>query len=155
VPAGWPKTLSIPRIGVSRAPVEANTFSTSKDIEAPFKWGDVAWYSRGPRPGDVGRANVVGHLDSYTGPAVFYQLKTLKKGDKILVSYPGGRSLTFQVQWSHLYPNTHLPMQFLYGTTTQRGLALTTCGGTFHRDGTGYDHKLIVYATLVMPSGKK
>jgi hypothetical protein len=29
-----------------------------------------------------------------------------------------------------------------------------TCAGAFHLDGTGYDHKLIVYARLVLPNGK-
>jgi hypothetical protein len=42
-------------------------------------------------------------------------------------------------------------MKFLYGRANDRGLALMTCGGVFHRDGTGYDHKLLVYASLVLP----
>jgi hypothetical protein len=155
VPAGWPKVLAIPRMGVAHAPIEYNAFSSAKDIDAPFRWGDVAWYDRGPRPGDQGRASIYGHLDSYTGPAVFYHLKYLRKGDIVKVSYKGGRTLSFKVQWSHLYPNNRLPTNFLYGRTTQRGLSLITCGGFFHRDGTGYDHKLVVYATLVMPSRHK
>jgi sortase (surface protein transpeptidase) len=151
VPSGWPQSLAIPRMGVAKAPVEANPMNAPKDIDAPFKWGDVAWFNRGPKPGEQGRASIYGHLDSYTGPAVFYQLKTLKKGDKVMITYPKGRTLTFVVQWSHLYPNNHLPLKFLYGNTTERGMSLITCGGLFHRDGTGYDHKLVVYTTLVMP----
>jgi hypothetical protein len=155
VPAGWPKAVTIPRMGVTKAPVEPNAFNSPKDIDAPFKWGDVAWFSRGPRPGDQGRASLYGHLDSYTAPAVFYRLQDLKKGDVVYVSYKGGRSLAFKVQWSKLYPNNKLPVKFMYGTTKQRGVSLITCGGAFHRDGTGYDHKLVVYATMVMPSKKK
>jgi hypothetical protein len=37
----------------------------------------------------------------------------------------------------------------MYGPTTDHGLMLVTCAGIFHRDGTGYDHRLMVYATLV------
>jgi sortase (surface protein transpeptidase) len=155
VPPGWPKAVTIPRMNVKNAPVEPNAFNAAKDIDAPFKWGDVAWFSRGPRPGDKGRASIYGHLDSYTAPAVFYRLKDLKKGDTVYVVYKGGRAVTFKVQWSHSYLNNKLPMKFLYGNTTQRGLSLITCGGAFHRDGTGYDHKLVVYATMVMPSKKK
>ncbi len=155
VPAGWPKTMAIPRMGVTHAPIEYNAFTRAKDIDAPFKWGDVAWFDRGPRPGDQGRASIYGHLDSYTGPAVFYHLKYLRKGDKVTVTYKGGRTLTFVVQWSRLYPNNQMPTKFLYGRTTQRGMSLITCGGLFHRDGTGYDHKLVVYATLLMPSRHK
>jgi LPXTG-site transpeptidase (sortase) family protein len=154
VPAGWPKAMSIPSMHVVKAPVEPNALNSARDIDAPFKWGDVAWFSRGPRPGDQGRASIYGHLDSYTGPAVFYQLKNLKKGDKVYVVYKNGRTLTFQVKWSKSYPNNKLPMGFLYGSTKERGMALITCGGLFHRDGTGYDHKLVVYTTLVMPTKK-
>jgi sortase (surface protein transpeptidase) len=142
-------------MNLSNVPVESVAFNRPKDIEAPFSFSEVAWFSRGPRPGDEGRASIYGHLDSYTGPAIFYHLKYLKKGDRVVVNYKGRRSLTFVVQWLHSYPNTHLPDKFLYGTTTQRGLALITCSGFFHRDGTGYDHKLIVYATLQMPSKHK
>jgi hypothetical protein len=41
----------------------------------------------------------------------------------------------------------------MFGRTHERGLVLVTCAGVFHRDGTGYDHKLIVYARLVLPNG--
>ena len=51
VPQGWPKLVSIPVIGV-KAPVESLSLSRLSDAEAPYKWGDVAWYNRSARPGD-------------------------------------------------------------------------------------------------------
>jgi hypothetical protein len=153
LPQGWPQRLVIPRIGVN-ASVESLAFTRAADAHAPYKWGDVAWYDRGPKPGDMGRANIFGHLDSTCCPAVFYRLKELKAGDTIQVAYKHGRPLTFRVLWSATYANTALPLNFLFGAVRERGLALMTCAGGFHLDGTGYDHKLVVYARLVLPNGK-
>jgi hypothetical protein len=153
LPQGWPQRLSIPSVGIT-APVESLAFSRPQDAKAPYRWGDVAWYDRGPKPGDMGRANIFGHLDSTCCPAVFYKLKFVKPGATIQVAYKHGSPLTFKVLWSATYANTSLPFRFLFGATNERGLALMTCAGGFHLDGTGYDHKLIVYARLVLPNGK-
>ena len=152
-PQGWPQRLVIPSIGVT-APVESLAFTTAADVHAPYKWSDVAWYDRGPKPGDMGRANIFGHLDSTCCPAIFYRLKDLKPNSTFQVVYKHGKPLTFRVMWSATFPNANLPLKFLFGAVKERGLALMTCAGAFHRDGTGYDHKLIVYARLVLPNGK-
>jgi sortase A len=153
VPAGWPKILSIPRFGV-RASVESLKFSTTADVKAPYNWGDVAWYNRGPRPGDRGRATIFGHLDSLCCPAVFWQLHSLHAGDVVQVAYKKGKILQFRVLWQGTYLNARMPLKFMFGRTSERGLTLITCAGVFHRDGTGYDHKLVVYSRLILPSGK-
>ena len=153
VPAGWPKTLSIPRFAV-RAAVEAVKFTTTADVKAPYKWGDVAWYNRGPRPGERGRATIFGHLDSVCCPAVFWQLHSMHAGDVVQVAYKTGKILKFRVMWQATYLNARMPVKFMFGRTNDHGLSLITCAGVFHRDGTGYDHKLVVYTRLILPSGK-
>ena len=150
VPSGWPQLLSIPRIGV-QAPVESLALNGSTDFRAPYRWGDVVWYDRGPRPGDPGRADIFGHLDSFCCPAIFYHLRDLHKGDRVYVVYKSGQVLTFQVLWQAQYLNQRLPLNWMFGRTSDRGITLITCSGVFHRNGIGYDHKLIVYATLVWP----
>jgi hypothetical protein len=97
---------------------------------------------------------IFGHLDSFTGPAVFWRLQTLKPGDEVQVSYRNGKQLRFRVIWQHLYLNSHVPSTWLVHPVRQRSLALITCAGVFHRDGTGYDHKLLVYARLILPGGR-
>jgi hypothetical protein len=153
VPPGWPKMLYIPRFEV-KAPVEADPLRTVNDLKAPYKWGDVAWYDRGPRPGDTGNADIIGHLDSYCCPAAFYQLKYLKPGDRVQVQYKTGKPLNFRVMWSKVYWDYQLPLKWMFGPQRQRGLILITCSGIFHYDGTGYDHKLLVFARLILPSGQ-
>lgn len=148
VPAGWPRVLMIPRISV-RANVEAIALKRGPDFKAPYKWGDVAWYNSGPRPGDRGHANIFGHLDSTCCPAVFWYLKSLVKGNTVGVTYRNGKTLWFRVLWRATYWNRNLPLKFMFGPAKQRGLILMTCAGAFHLDGTGYDHKLLVYAKFI------
>lgn len=152
LPPGAPRVLSISSIGV-QASVEAVALKKPADMKAPYKWGDVAWYSRGPRPGDTGRAQIYGHLDSLCCPAVFWKLKDLTAGDRVSVQYGNGQSVTFKVRWNRVYPDGALPKRFMYARTTERGLLLITCTGVFHRDGTGYDHRQVVYATLTSLAG--
>lgn len=153
LPPGPPLVMGIPKLGV-RAAVESVAMTHPTDTDAPYKWGDVAWYSRGPRPGDTGRAQIYGHLDSYCCPAVFWRLKDLAPGDRFTVQYRGGQSLTFTVRWNHVYYDNSMPLSFMYAPTQERGLFLITCAGVFHRDGSGYDQRQVVYATLTsLPGG--
>jgi sortase A len=147
-PLGWPRFVSVPRLSVV-ANIEPVAMTKVADVEAPHRMDEVAWYSRGHRPGDRGRAEFYGHLDSTCCPAVFYHLRDMKPGDLVQVRYKTGKPLTFRVRWQATYPRTHMPLDFMYGATTDHGLMLVTCAGIFHRDGTGYDQRLMVYATLV------
>jgi sortase A len=147
-PPGWPQVVSLARLSVV-AKIEPIAMKRMSDIDAPHRMDEVAWYSRGHRPGDRGRAEIFGHLDSTCCPAIFYHLRDMKKGDLVQVQYKTGKPLTFRVRWQATYLRTHMPLAFMYGPTTDHGLMLVTCAGIFHRDGTGYDHRLMVYATLV------
>lgn len=154
VPPGRPLTVMIPRIGVN-ASLESVPLSSDRDVHAPFRWGDAGWFSRGPRPGATGRAVIFGHLDSTCCPAVFWSLGTLHAGDTVQVRYGDGRVLAFRVIWLHTYANASLPIRWLFGGGTgPRALVLFTCAGIFHTDGTGYDHKLVVYARVILPNGQ-
>lgn len=147
-PPGWPQIVVVPRLSVS-AKIEPVAMTKPADSEAPHRMDEVAWYSRGHRPGDRGRAEIFGHLDSTCCPAIFYHLRSMQRGDLVQVRYKTGKPLTFRVRWQATYLRTRLPLSFMYGPTTDHGLMLVTCAGLFHRDGTGYDHRLMVYATLV------
>lgn len=37
----------------------------------------TGWYDLGPLRGETGPAVIIGHVDSYTGPGVFFNLKHL------------------------------------------------------------------------------
>jgi hypothetical protein len=77
----------------------------------------------------------------------------MRPGDIVDVQYGGG-TLTFKVHWQATYANARMPDAFFYAPTNDRGMLLVTCAGVFHHDGTGYDHKLVVYATLISPRAR-
>ncbi len=49
----------------------------------PDNGHDVAWFKLGARPGEEGNAVIAGHVDDQKGPAIFYHLDKLTKGDEI------------------------------------------------------------------------
>jgi hypothetical protein len=82
-PSGTPTALSIPRISVSTA-LEALTIDHAGVLKTP-RFTDAGWYVDGTTPGDVGPAVIAGHVDSTTGPSVFFRLKDLHPGDVVKV----------------------------------------------------------------------
>ena len=96
----------------------------------------------------VGAAVIAGHVDSTSGPAVFYGLRDLSEGDEVTVSGEDGEDLIFVVRRTEQYPKDQFPTTDVYGETTEPELRLITCGGDFD-DSTGhYRDNIVVYATL-------
>jgi sortase (surface protein transpeptidase) len=136
--------LKIPDIGVD-APVDQLGLNSQGQVESPSKWQDTGWYDGSSPPGDPGVALVLGHVDSHTGPAVFYRLHELTPGAPVLVEQ-GGRELRFSVASVASYPETALPDDRLFVAGGERRLALLTCSGDFNRATGRYDDRLIVFA---------
>src|SRR5438105_1205772 len=80
-----PVRLRIPSIGVDSS-LGRLGLNQDGSIEVPADFNQAGWYDKGPTPGEVGPAVLLGHLDSYTGPAVFARLGSLKPGAEILVN---------------------------------------------------------------------
>lgn len=87
-----------PAIGVATpvAPVELDADGV---IQAPplAQSNLVGWYRHGPRPGEIGPAVILGHLDTVSGPAVFAGLADLRAGDTITITAADGTRHTFIV----------------------------------------------------------
>jgi hypothetical protein len=47
--------------------------------------------------GEAGPAVIVGHVDSRRGPAVFFRLRDLRPGDRIVVGLDGGAARSLMV----------------------------------------------------------
>jgi hypothetical protein len=60
-------------------------------------------------PGQLGPAVIAGHVDSRTGPTVFYRLRDLRPGDRIRVVRADGRVVRFEVESLARYPKRELP----------------------------------------------
>jgi sortase (surface protein transpeptidase) len=139
-----PMTITIPSIGV-KAGIVGIGLESDGAMQVPDP-DQVGWYKHGPRPGAPGPAVLIGHLDSRTGPAVFYRLRELRPGDKILIRQRGGPTTKFIVGRLERHPKTALPTNRIWTTTSKPLLRLITCGGSFNHTTGHYRDNLIVYA---------
>ena len=145
---GVPARLEIPALGV-RAPVIKLGLNGDGSLEVPRRFGDTGWWSGGARPGERGPAVIVGHVDSKTGPAVFYRLGQLRRGDRIRVLDHDGAATTFAVERLEHHAKAHFPTAAVYGPTRAPALRLVTCSGGFDRSSGHYLDNTIVFAAAV------
>jgi sortase (surface protein transpeptidase) len=142
-----PVQIRIPAIAVN-APVTELGLDADGAIQVPplNQHNLAGWYEYGPTPGQQGPAVIVGHVDSYTGPSVFYRLKDLRKGERIYVTLADGQRPAFIVDGLQEASKDQFPTSAVYGSLPYQGLRLITCGGPFDT-GTGhYLDNVIVYA---------
>lgn len=144
--AGW--RVQIPSIGVS-APVIKLGGPRSGDIAVPSfsRVWDVGWYRFGAVPGRRGNSVFLGHVDSYRGPAVFYNLYALHRGALIEANLGCGRVQRFYVRWVKEVSKSRFPSREVFGRTRHVRLWLITCGGQFDYATRHYLSNIIVYAT--------
>jgi hypothetical protein len=139
-----PSTLSIPSIGV-QAPIVGVGLKANGAMQTPEP-GQVGWYRHGPKPGDPGPAVLVGHVDTRTGPDVFYRLRDLRPGDEILVGRPDGTTARFLVGRLERHPKSELPTSRIWTKTSGPQVRLVTCAGSWDPATRHYRDNLIVYA---------
>jgi sortase (surface protein transpeptidase) len=146
-PVPVPNRLVIPAIGVDTS-VVALGLNTDGTAQVPSGTTYSSWYDLGPRPGQLGPAVILGHIDSYTGPGVFFRLKSLLPGDIITV-HSGPKVFTFEVSNVLTYPKAHFDTAAVFGPTPAAELRLITCGGPFDFAIGHYEDNTVVYATLI------
>ncbi|MEK7606254.1 MAG: class F sortase [Patescibacteria group bacterium] len=146
--ASAPIRLRIPDIYIDTHFVELG-LDANGEVETPKGFEEVGWYIHGPTPGEIGPAIVLGHVDSYMGPAVFLFLGQLTQGDYIYVDREDGSTATFRVTALERYNRSEFPTEKVYGDIDHAGLRLITCSGTFDHTSQEYDRVLVVYAALV------
>jgi Sortase domain len=142
-----PRWIKIPAIGVS-APIIRLGLNKDRTLQVPKRYSDTGWYKAGPKPGELGPAVIVGHVDSRTGPAVFYRLRELKRGDLIVIRGAHGRAVRFRVNGLERWPKTEFPTRRVYGHTHGAVLRLVTCSGSFNSSSGHYADNTIVFASL-------
>jgi hypothetical protein len=148
VAASRPVEIRLPSVGVSSR-LERLGIDGDGAIETPQDWQRAGWYRGGPRPGDVGAAVILGHVDSTTGPAVFYTLRNLRPGDEIRVRRADGSVAVFAVDRLEQHRKTRFPTDEVYYPTPEPTLRLVTCGGDFDTQARSYRDNLVVFATLL------
>lgn len=146
-----PLTLSIPAIAVS-APLTELGLNPDRTVQVPASFQMPGWYEYGPSPGQLGSSVILGHVDSYQGPAVFFKLRSLRPGDRVDVALADGVTAHFEVRQVAMYPKAQFPTQLVYGPRSYSALQLVTCGGVFDTETRSYLSNVVVYTSLVSTS---
>lgn len=146
-----PKTIAIPRLGVSAPVSQLGLKPDGRIQEPPLSRPNLAgWWKEGPTPGEGGPSVILGHVDANKRAAVFYRLKDLKPGDRVRVGREDGGTATFAVQRVERVAKASFPGEKVYAEDLDYpALRLVTCGGTFNPRTGHYVDNVIVYTRLV------
>jgi len=143
-----PVSLVIPSIGVTSALVHLG-LTSSGALQVPPTPSVAGWYTGSPRPGSIGSAVIAGHIDSVTGPGIFFRLSQLRRGDRVYVKRADGTLAVFAVTEVQMYAKDAFPTAAVYGAVPDPELRLITCGGTFDYTTRSYLSNTVVYAKEV------
>ncbi|KMS82426.1 MULTISPECIES: class F sortase [Streptomyces] len=113
----------------------------------PENPGLAGWFTGAVSPGEKGTAVIVGHVDNKQGPAVFYGLGALKKGNQVEVLRQDGRTAVFEIYGVEVFEKSNFPGDRVYGSKGAPELRVITCGGGFSKQN-GYDGNVVVFARL-------
>ena len=148
-----PVLLRIPAIGLTVFLGSSLGVNIDGTVQVPTGTAQPGWFRLGPTPGQIGSSVILGHVDSYRGPGVFFQLRTLATGDQVDVGLADGVTAQFTVDSVALYSKMSFPADRVYGSHGSSALQLVTCGGAFDQQTGSYLSNVVVYTSLsaVMP----
>lgn len=139
-----PAQLRIPSISL-HSPVAHMGINSKGDMDVPDgSTNQVGWYKDGTLPGAQGSAVLAAHVY-----AAFKNLHKVQYGSDIYVEAADGSVQHFRVAEIKLYPLADLSPDELFNRSDAKRLTLITCAGAFSKKLGTYDHRLVVYATLV------
>ncbi len=145
-----PRYITIPDIGVEKARIVRIGLTKDNQISNPNNIYDVGWYTGSSKPGLSGAMLMFGHISNWTANGVFYNLKRLKLNDKIIVERGDGKTFTFVVRATKVYPAHKVDMQAALSPidTNAQGLNLITCTGKIIKGTSDFSERLVVYTSL-------
>jgi len=146
-PAARPTWLSIPSLAIRTRLIHLG-LNRNGTLQVPSSTTVAGWYTKSPRPGTIGSAIIAGHVDSRTGPGIFFWLRTLHRGDRIYVGRADGTMAVFTVTKVRKFAKDEFPTKAVYGPVPDAELRLITCGGIFDRSLGRYLSNVVVFARL-------
>ncbi len=130
------------------AKVEQRGLDAKRNLDTARDPFDVAWYDRGPAPGQPGDAIINGHVDWWTGDAVFTHLGRVRPGDVVQVTRADGVVVTFRITLlQRVDAGNRIPS--LFAPSSRATLTLITCAGVWNPLTLSNTQRLLVSATLV------
>jgi sortase A len=151
VPADNPKYISIPAINTGTVRVLKLGLLSNGSMSVPGNIYDAGWYDASTKPGQEGVMFIYGHVSSWTAEGVFYELKKLKPGDKIIITTGNDTVYTYQVDKLEVYPYDTVPMNTVLTPTksAKPGLNVMTCTGSIIKGTSEFSERLVVFASLI------
>jgi hypothetical protein len=143
-----PRSVTVERLGIDSRLVNLDV-ARDGTLEVPADFDRAGWHRSGAAPGEAGPAVLVGHVDSFEGPAVFYRLRELQAGDLVTVTRVDGSQVAFEVYGLETVPKDGFPTERVYGPTDGAELRLLTCGGAFDEASRSYTENVVAYARQV------
>ena len=143
-----PVHLSIPSLGLS-VPLSVLGINRDGSVQVPTNYNEPGWYRFGPAPGQRGSAVILGHVDTFRGPAVFFYLRNLRPGNRVNVVLADHKVVHFAVIGLRMYTKAQFPERLVYGPRTYSALQLVTCGGVFDHATGHYLSNLVVFTRRV------
>ncbi len=141
-----PVRLVIPSINLD-ATVESRGLDADRNLATAQDFAHAAWYNRGPAPGQPGNALINGHVNWWTGDAVFTRLKQLRMGDRIDVIRADGTSVAFTVNGRQTVA-ANARVASLFAPSQVATLTLITCSGVWNPLTLSNTQRLLVSATI-------
>ncbi|HSW88391.1 MAG TPA: class F sortase [Candidatus Saccharimonadales bacterium] len=153
IPQGLPVRLQIPSIGVNTA-IEDALITPDGRMDVPAGSVNVAWFSLGPHPGQVGSAVIGGHFGIENGkPFVFYNLDKLKVDDKIFIVDDGGNTLAFVVRAVKSFDRNGDSTTVFTSNDGLAHLNLITCEGIWNQVNGNYPQRLVIFTDAIPAEG--
>ncbi|MEV5884285.1 class F sortase [Streptomyces sp. NPDC052020] len=153
-PAPRPLPYSAPdRVRIPAIQVDAPMMPVGLDADGwvgappPEDPNLAGWFTGAVSPGEKGTAVVVGHVDNEQGPAVFYGLGALKKGNEVEVARQDGKTAVFEIYGLEVFAKDDFPGDRVYASKGAPELRVITCGGGFSEQD-GYEANVVAFARL-------
>ncbi|MGB6180494.1 MAG: class F sortase [Rhodococcus sp. (in: high G+C Gram-positive bacteria)] len=143
-----PARLSVPGMGLDEPLIELG-LGPDNTMEVPTDFDDVGWFSGGGRPGGIGPTVLAGHVDSTTGPAVFFRLGEVTVGETLTVSTADGTNARYRVTEIGDFAKAEFPTSRVFAATPRDEIRLITCAGVFDDSAGAYQRNLVVFGSRV------
>jgi hypothetical protein len=144
-----PARITVRSVGLAAAIVPVHREGDGIGVPPP---GSAGWFDAGPRPGEPGRAVLIGHVDDMAGRlAAFGRIVKVRDGAAIKLTDATGRVHRFEVVGRAQVRKSAFPASEVYGTSAHPVLVLITCGGPWLGRARGYRDNILVYARSASP----
>jgi len=154
VPPLDPKYIAIPSINIANTDVLKLGLMSNKAIAVPDNIFQTGWYDGSSLPGQKGAMFIYGHVSSWTADGIFYNLKKLIPGDKVIITAGNNTVYEYNVIAIKVYPYNNVNMQQVLSPINPSvpGLNLMTCTGSVMPGTSLFNERLVVFTSLVSSS---